>query len=871
MTQLIPDRSVEQMANRRTHHRSTPYLLQQPPLRHRPTDRVGYAVKISHLPQCCSQKDVEFVFARFGRIDSCKLVPVAGEESYALVNYADYTSATDAVQTMDTSRRVFRDQTKPLRVVIKENTSGPETRPQPSPSQHTIKVLHLPHGTSDEQLMSVCRQFGAVSVKINQCVDTYAYVNFTDFRQAENALRYFDRDMCRHFGPRATAKHHQHVQQPPPARCPSPSTSSHSHSAVSGGTCMAPSRTVKVSIHKQNSGITPEDLLGIFSRYGTITPSPRINSGTPDYAYINFSTQSSAATACEKPSLTFRGVHLSVKLSTKPSTIETDTMEVSSPDALVNVLLTSAPFLDTAKALVQQHGITVSVKPAGSLKLFGSSDSLQQAKMQINSVIDKIKQAIISEEVLLPCYNIPAFVINANVFQEIEKKRLVELAVVNIKEKRSIDLVTFSTTVAGQLGVLPQCAVAKTTGLHTVDDFRQFFSQSGSNVSWLYKDNSQRMVEFDPKSAKQLEDQYLNNHGGHLTFNKWTYTYDFVNMKQTNIITNRVREIARRAPAETDYSFTVVCRGEKLKVLAAIKDLKQVLKRETVQMDISLEESTQEMKDLVLRLASRYLVKVREVDSFSKIIIEGCPSYVERIKLVLKERLLDMIMKAQKAQNPAPVVAQSTKPSIPPHWEPQVKKCELKQVEKGTKEWCLVESNVGETIQNPQILKIERIQNIWLWERYAFCKERMLEKNNGNISEKQLFHGTRETPPDQVYGSEHGFDFRYGGNGMWGKGAYFAVNASYSSNGYAHTLPDRSRQILLAFVLTGDSVEVSSGANSLSKPPAKPRGSGTLINELYDSVNGWTGGTKIYVVYDHDKAYPAYLITFKPNTSYNFR
>ena len=35
-----------------------------------------------------------------------------------------------------------------------------------------------------------------------------------------------------------------------------------------------------------------------------------------------------------------------------------------------------------------------------------------------------------------------------------------------------------------------------------------------------------------------------------------------------------------------------------------------------------------------------------------------------------------------------------------------------------------------------------------------------------------------------------------------------------------------------------------------------------FADERYDSVHGKSRGSDIYVVYDHDKAYPAYLITY---------
>ncbi|KAL5477879.1 hypothetical protein EMCRGX_G024733 [Ephydatia muelleri] len=138
----------------------------------------------------------------------------------------------------------------------------------------------------------------------------------------------------------------------------------------------------------------------------------------------------------------------------------------------------------------------------------------------------------------------------------------------------------------------------------------------------------------------------------------------------------------------------------------------------------------------------------------------------------------------------------------------------------------------------------------------------MAEKNSGEVNEKQLFHGTSNTPPEKVYCSEQGFDFRFAATGMWGTGAYFAVNASYSDS-YAYSVTSAQKQMLLAVVLTGDAIE-SQPDKKLTKPPLKKAVMGsTFKDERYDSVTGTTKGSKIYVVYDHDKAYPCYLITYK--------
>ena len=85
--------------------------------------------------------------------------------------------------------------------------------------------------------------------------------------------------------------------------------------------------------------------------------------------------------------------------------------------------------------------------------------------------------------------------------------------------------------------------------------------------------------------------------------------------------------------------------------------------------------------------------------------------------------------------------------------------------------------------------------------------------------------------------------------------------ARYSDK-YAYKIPGTEHILLLvAMVLTGVSCPWPAD-RTLTKPPPKPANATTSINfcnECYDSVHGQTS---IYVIYDHEKAYPAYVITY---------
>ncbi len=199
----------------------------------------------------------------------------------------------------------------------------------------------------------------------------------------------------------------------------------------------------------------------------------------------------------------------------------------------------------------------------------------------------------------------------------------------------------------------------------------------------------------------------------------------------------------------------------------------------------------------------------------------------------------------------------------PAQWEIQKDPVELKCVPTASTTWTAISQRLLQNLP-AEVVRVERIQNEWLWERYSFAKQRMMARNRGEVNEMELFHGTSSTPPIEVYKSDFGFDFRYcRPNGLLGTGSYFAQSAAYSDT-YAYTTADQLRQVLVAKVLTGSSLYTSTVDYSLTMPPLKPSNSSSLfINEHYDTICSYTRDSNIYVVYDHEKTYPAYVVSYR--------
>ncbi|XP_067870344.1 protein mono-ADP-ribosyltransferase PARP14-like isoform X2 [Heterodontus francisci] len=169
-----------------------------------------------------------------------------------------------------------------------------------------------------------------------------------------------------------------------------------------------------------------------------------------------------------------------------------------------------------------------------------------------------------------------------------------------------------------------------------------------------------------------------------------------------------------------------------------------------------------------------------------------------------------------------------------------------------------VEGNVKKTCIHHTIVKIERLQNVYLWVAYVNKRESMQSINGSQwINEKCLFHGTTANASLSI--SRHGFNRNFAGQGKnLGYGVYFAVNALYSAH-ENYSLPDSEgfKYMYQARVLTG---KYTIGSKGLRMPPLLPTRTET---NTYDSVVDRQNCPTMFAIFHDDQAYPEYLITFR--------
>lgn len=403
------------------------------------------------------------------------------------------------------------------------------------------------------------------------------------------------------------------------------------------------------------------------------------------------------------------------------------------------------------------------------------------------------------------------------------------------------------------------------------------------NIQWYYMDDNQVFVPYSKLHSDLVEKMYSGtSQNKFIEIHQRQYEFDFSKMKQVNSSTRHSRRIQRkicpRRVSDKEFTqfipianssingkeFVITIRGQKENVSEAQRQIKMKLKELLFTTSVPLPALAtihlqQKLHVIIKKHTVDYRIK-KEFDSGSQtsdkvLEIEGPEHLVNRVVTEVQAEII-------KYHSETPSVY-SAAIAYPPEWEPQTKTTELFEISRISTERQYVISMFQTTLSSAKIVSVKRIQNKWLWERYEHNKRRLEEKNAGRINEKLLFHGSRNSPAEVIYDSEEGFDMRFSSKGMWGQANYFAVNASYS-NAYAYRTPSGCKEILLAKVLTGDSYACQPDS-TIRMPPEK---SATTSNKIqlkqvrYDTVNGETNGSQVFMTYSNDKAYPAYLISY---------
>merc|ERR1712139_58590 len=164
-----------------------------------------------------------------------------------------------------------------------------------------------------------------------------------------------------------------------------------------------------------------------------------------------------------------------------------------------------------------------------------------------------------------------------------------------------------------------------------------------------------------------------------------------------------------------------------------------------------------------------------------------------------------------------------------------------------------------------KVQEVLRIQNTSMWQSYAVKRQTVLQREKDSAAAKSvsqsrfervwLFHGTdQDTVPKII---EMGFNRIFCGKNAtaFGKGVYFARDASYSSS-TTYSRPNKKgiQHMFLCRVVVG---AYTKGIRDALIPEVRKG------NLLYDTTVNDMMNPGIYVTYHDAQAYPEYLVKFR--------
>lgn len=159
-----------------------------------------------------------------------------------------------------------------------------------------------------------------------------------------------------------------------------------------------------------------------------------------------------------------------------------------------------------------------------------------------------------------------------------------------------------------------------------------------------------------------------------------------------------------------------------------------------------------------------------------------------------------------------------------------------------------LEKGIHNSYPNACVLWMEEIRNPMLEAEYQKQKEEIEAKRGKPCEEKMLYHGTNESVANIII--HNGFDPTKNRRALYGRGSYFAKNASYSRD-YSPPATDEVSFMLICSVLVGN-VSVY-GVNQLIDT--------TRFDNSVDHIRNPT----IYVTPYTFGAVPRYMIAFYRN------
>lgn len=309
-----------------------------------------------------------------------------------------------------------------------------------------------------------------------------------------------------------------------------------------------------------------------------------------------------------------------------------------------------------------------------------------------------------------------------------------------------------------------------------------------SQAVWQFE-SPQGWQSYSAEHTALLEEAYSNGKPSvTLRTDEWMYVVAFRAMRQTNVRTSTERAIRRqevgtqtqsqrsavekmhvRVTWSNAYSpalrvgFLVTISGIDNSVREAVATIEHLEKKETVELSVPIlsavaADEFEEMQDA----AADHFVALRLSGDRKSVTATGIGALAAKglaaVMAVRETRLHRAVLSSKETKLPPPDTWEKSTPA-----SKKTDRLDIHIVSKRSAEWLEVCKQVKASL-DCTIVRVERIQNTWLWQAYAFHRRALMEKNAGidpSSLERKLFHGTHTTDPVKIYNGEAGFDLKF--------------------------------------------------------------------------------------------------------------
>ena len=382
--------------------------------------------------------------------------------------------------------------------------------------------------------------------------------------------------------------------------------------------------------------------------------------------------------------------------------------------------------------------------------------------------------------------------------------------------------------------------------IQEMNEMSSRMEKSRKKISWEC-DVDGGWIPYQPDISTLIEKAYTDEDKdkAHFSMSGWAYEIDFTRnqqQQQHNLRTGVKRNVRRQ---------------EKLLPALAVTQPTQIVwecevKKVWIQYSPEISQILELAWNAKATAHAKTTTRFKNLDSWYEIDMKG--NDLEQVNTVSKYRR--SVRRREIAHG------------FPDTWSRKLdeRSCHFVPVEKNTTEWKTIDQELKRTIPTASLHKVERVQNLVLWDYYSYQQKRISRlSRDGDPNVKNVWHGTRANDPRKICADQaDGFMTQCSKTGMWGQGLYFAEKASYSHN-YAYSATQRSgffrsgtttKTLLFVNLVVGEEKYLKPDY-TLRRCPDKEDGT-----RRYDTVTGTTNGSKVYVVYENGRAYPAYLVSY---------